>query len=397
MKKMVCEICESQKIKKEKGVFVCQDCGTEYSLEEAKKLLCDVETLKEDDIDTKEENKINNDKNKILEYLSIWLKCISPLEDTVFWTGNDFFDVLKKDGQIKPVTNDKVYQIVNTKFKTIGSPTDEDFYSYCSNVSKYNQFYSGKYPCELLEERLKYNTYIGKTISKICEYRRVEPLTDYLGRKEYRDFFVSTDGTIKECMHDIVDEIRFLTKIALTGKTFKVETKQPRLFFGTYWADNTKFFDLTNTFKVLRDFISEFRTRHAELLKLYNENFEEVINSYKEIQNAIIEIEKVFFLPEKYRNSSVIMCFIDLLMTGRADSWKEAVNIYEAERRMDLMIIALNNIDTKLSSINQTLTNISHSLSNISLQMDGIYTKLSIMNKKVGQIMYDTRFNLIWN
>ena len=29
MKKMICEICESQKIKKENGVFVCQDCGTE--------------------------------------------------------------------------------------------------------------------------------------------------------------------------------------------------------------------------------------------------------------------------------------------------------------------------------------------------------------------------------
>ena len=37
MKKMVCEICESQSIKKENGVFVCKECGTEYSLEEAKK------------------------------------------------------------------------------------------------------------------------------------------------------------------------------------------------------------------------------------------------------------------------------------------------------------------------------------------------------------------------
>lgn len=32
MKKMVCEICNSQNIKKENGVFVCKECGTEYSL-----------------------------------------------------------------------------------------------------------------------------------------------------------------------------------------------------------------------------------------------------------------------------------------------------------------------------------------------------------------------------
>ena len=43
MKKMVCEICNSQNIKKENGVFVCKECGTEYSLEEAKKLMKEVE------------------------------------------------------------------------------------------------------------------------------------------------------------------------------------------------------------------------------------------------------------------------------------------------------------------------------------------------------------------
>lgn len=43
MKKMVCEICGSQSIKKDNGIFVCQECGTEYSLEEAKKLLVDIE------------------------------------------------------------------------------------------------------------------------------------------------------------------------------------------------------------------------------------------------------------------------------------------------------------------------------------------------------------------
>ena len=43
MKKMICEICGSQSIRKENGVFICQECGTEYSLEEAKKLLKEIE------------------------------------------------------------------------------------------------------------------------------------------------------------------------------------------------------------------------------------------------------------------------------------------------------------------------------------------------------------------
>lgn len=39
MKAMVCEMCGSNDLIKEHGLFVCQNCGTKYSIEEARKLL----------------------------------------------------------------------------------------------------------------------------------------------------------------------------------------------------------------------------------------------------------------------------------------------------------------------------------------------------------------------
>lgn len=39
MKKIVCEMCGSNELIKQEGLFVCQSCGTKYSPEEAKKLL----------------------------------------------------------------------------------------------------------------------------------------------------------------------------------------------------------------------------------------------------------------------------------------------------------------------------------------------------------------------
>ena len=39
MKAMVCEMCQSNDIVKQDGMFVCQHCGTKYSVEEARKLL----------------------------------------------------------------------------------------------------------------------------------------------------------------------------------------------------------------------------------------------------------------------------------------------------------------------------------------------------------------------
>lgn len=43
MKKIVCDLCESTEFTKEGGFFICQGCGTKYSLEEAKGMLREVE------------------------------------------------------------------------------------------------------------------------------------------------------------------------------------------------------------------------------------------------------------------------------------------------------------------------------------------------------------------
>ena len=39
MKQLICEMCASQDIIKQDGFFVCQVCGTKYSVEEAKKMM----------------------------------------------------------------------------------------------------------------------------------------------------------------------------------------------------------------------------------------------------------------------------------------------------------------------------------------------------------------------
>ena len=43
MKKIVCDLCESTEFTKEGGFFICQGCGTKYSLEEAKSMMREVE------------------------------------------------------------------------------------------------------------------------------------------------------------------------------------------------------------------------------------------------------------------------------------------------------------------------------------------------------------------
>ena len=82
MKKMICEICGSQKIKKDNGVFVCQDCGTEYSLEEAKKLLKEInnENYEINTIYSKENTDVSN-KDELIYSLFMWAENLNKLND----------------------------------------------------------------------------------------------------------------------------------------------------------------------------------------------------------------------------------------------------------------------------------------------------------------------------
>lgn len=46
MKQMVCEMCGGTDLQKEDGVFVCKSCGCKYSIEEAKKMMVEVDNTK---------------------------------------------------------------------------------------------------------------------------------------------------------------------------------------------------------------------------------------------------------------------------------------------------------------------------------------------------------------
>ena len=39
MKQLTCEMCGSTDIVRQNGVFVCQSCGTKYSVEDAKRMI----------------------------------------------------------------------------------------------------------------------------------------------------------------------------------------------------------------------------------------------------------------------------------------------------------------------------------------------------------------------
>ena len=72
MKRMICEICGSSDFIKENGLFLCQSCGAKYSLEEARKIMTDVDEETESTPEhASNDKKANGKMNKKLLVVAI--------------------------------------------------------------------------------------------------------------------------------------------------------------------------------------------------------------------------------------------------------------------------------------------------------------------------------------
>ena len=70
MKQLICEMCGSTDLVKQEGVFVCQECGCKYSVEEAKKMM----TLSNKKSEDKEkQNMMNKEASSIHNLLELAL------------------------------------------------------------------------------------------------------------------------------------------------------------------------------------------------------------------------------------------------------------------------------------------------------------------------------------
>ena len=78
MKAIVCEMCGSQDLVKQNGMYVCQNCGTKYDPEEAKKLLVEIEVNNSRKVENwyqlARQAKNNNDAESAAKYYELLLQ-----------------------------------------------------------------------------------------------------------------------------------------------------------------------------------------------------------------------------------------------------------------------------------------------------------------------------------
>lgn len=415
MKKMVCEICGSQSIRKENGVFVCQECGTEYSLEEAKKLLTEVEgsnTVSSEPqvAPTEGQKKQLTDREKIIASLYTWLQYLTALEGHQLIWG--LFDQVLMNPEFWQHTPDEWRNAQSSKRFTL---TDDDFISgndgdtiwVPGTTGIHSIFREGKEP--FIRELLSLNR---KEEFVPCTYHEGEENTFSIksldGGTTY--FFTKKDLWDPEFDDDF---LRAIFKIPPEAKlkvvVSETQTKTVQGWISSKQVKNT----ITKQYKYSDEFVKQIHELqklkndltdwYNEVAKYVQEHMEETKEKYAILIEQLPVITEMFDLPLTYRNSHRLKPIIQILIDARADNWKEAVNIYETGKQQTQVLSSLESIKAGIDKVNSTLIEgisflgakldkINSHLFDISMTNLSIMQSMNATSAALASIAKDTRF-----
>ena len=336
MKKIVCEICGSQKLKKENDVFVCQECGTEYSLEAAKKLLVDIDdnSPSSKEISPKNEPEspaVEEDKKVSIDVLCAWYKLLKALE-----TANETLNIRYPVAKSNQVDLAKINKIQTNPCGPISWLSLKDF----DDLNGY--------------DKDKYLTLVSAT--GYLMNRNIVENDD--GRKIYTSY-KHYEGTPAKILDDYLNkritELRYCNcSVSVNERPFGVYS----LRFGGRLGDDD-FKDLAEIVKTLlgndlrpgnvsidgekSEVVSSCLNQTYEYINYYIEQYAKqydfikndanFMNDTISLLNYIPVFNTMFNLPEEYRQSSIVRSFIEILHSGRADTYQEMVSIFEKEKR----------------------------------------------------------------
>ncbi len=126
-----------------------------------------------------------------------------------------------------------------------------------------------------------------------------------------------------------------------------------------------------------------------------------VFDSVDEIIKSLGPVEKVFNLPYQYRTAKDALALAQILSEGKADTWKEAVTLYDTETYRKRVLGSLVDIKKGLQALNQTVSAFGKTSLQISAsvlgEMKTANTLLAEQKKKLESIAKSTFITAVFD
>lgn len=411
MKKMVCEICGSQSIRKENGVFVCQECGTEYSVEDARKLLKEVEEKLEEFTKTEQLMNITfqktdvSGKDKLISLLYLWAINISKMPNSLIW-----FDIDEASTLNATFWTDTILKILKGDYSKKFNHLSElvILHSLLENneiESKYlaHRFYNNLSLSKELQNRISSTPgYINlqQFVSLYGEQYSFEPGGYEKSVKEYFNGFGGIN--FKESPVVEMAQLYNFKKNGTDKTSFNLYGYKSTMFFTSkkVFAPEDVQNKFNNFFAKSYQSVLDFTDEHNKLMDYYSNNYLDVCNACGVIYENCKELEKELFLPYKYRRIQTILDLIDIVADGKATNWQDLANLYDTHQFRAGVYEKLDTINNKLDNIQSTLitgfSTIIKILNDMQNQLVSINDKMTLINNGISKIKQYS-FISMWN
>ena len=367
MKKMACEICESYKILKTNGFFVCEECGAKYSTTEAKKLLRDVDS----DLEEINESGLNNDnsnyktksddyellnlKHDLYSWLMFFDKC-HELEKTFEisadnYNNEKYIDIIKQEphwkNNVNNYYNQKMYPQIRKKFIQTNPNAKNKYNKHKEDVSQNNS---------IIEQK------ISKEIDKLSKSVKIGMTLFIIG-----GILIGGGWLLTILLKIPYLVILFLSILIIIIGVIKWKYKPD------YSCKDNKLKE-----KTLDDFLKEDIVEYGPYVEKYKGKFFAECESRKSyIRNNIPQLKElkenmfgITSIPKVYCNEYDVRNLLLLIINGRATTLKEMINLYETEKFR-------SEIKNELKKINNTLLEIKSEIQLLNMKIDTIETTVN--------------------
>ncbi len=372
MKKIICEICSNDSFTKQDGNFICQSCGTVYSANDIKSMIKEFDDISVPIKATKPVSRIiknatNNssetqDDNLKLQYdLYCWhnfyekcheLEKAEPFADEGLSQCDDVSD---KNYQgsivVRKVNFDKekyysttVEPVIVEQFHNINPSFNQKYEEYKAKTTAHND--------EIAREQNRVSSTICRAFS--------------IGGVIFAIIFIiiavsvarSTESTPLGIFIGCIGVSGSLL-IALLGGLGHFD-KTPDKFRDSYiklmekkeWEKNNLLNDASYV-----EFINEKRKKYDITINSYINRVLEQVPLLKKIYN---ELNESIPLPEKYKDEYHVNCLLALVIDRRADTLKEAINMFETEIYRSSIVSCLDRLNVNLDLLSNKLSNLTN-------------------------------------
>lgn len=393
---MKCEVCESFSFKKENGVFVCQECGTEYSLEDAKKLLTEIDDSASHKLDKVQKSEENIEKIK-LEY------------DLLCW--HNFYEKCHELEKSFYITDDNYGLNVDVASREVVFNYNKYYYESVFPLFNENYIKCNPHLTELHASEMK-----KRNISNRNRSREIDSANKNFAKKSYLGLlpliicgvlsliFYLISAITSQWGLAIFGVVLFVISIPITIILLKkmrlkalllIEQKKQLPIKEIKEFDNWFYSEVAITDEYKAKQIS-FYNKYIETAKKDSEEFIEKIPQLKQIKEELI---KNVPLPQKYSDEEHVNALLALVLDGRADTLKEAINLFETEAYRNTVINSLNVLNYNIVQLNNNITNLRNDVQNLT---NTVYQGFSVLIKQnnyissqIDSIRFDTRYLMI--